>query len=71
MTARKLATLAVAAALLATGCGSDNGGAETVTRIVAKEIAQNTGDSTVPIQLNDLPVSDQDTRDDTDPAPLD
>lgn len=59
-----------AAALFAAGCGSDGGGPDTVTGIAAAEIAQNTADDAAPIQLNDLLVSDRDTREDTDPMPV-
>lgn len=72
-----LPLLTVAAALLAAGCGSDYGsgyggmgGPETVTKIVATEIATNTGEDTAPILINDLPVSTSDNRDDTEPTPL-
>lgn len=76
MTQRTLPLLTAAAALLAAGCGSNYGsdygsgmgGAETVTRIVATEIATNTGEDTAPILLNDLPISTSDSRDNTEPS---
>lgn len=75
MTQRTLPLLTAAAALLAAGCGSNYGsdysgmgGTETVTRIVATEIATNTGEDTTPILLNDLPISTSDSRDNTEPS---
>lgn len=71
MTHRKLWLVFTAAALGVAACDNDNDrGPASVTRIVASEIAQNTRDDAAPILINDLPISDSNTRDDTDPAPI-
>ena len=70
MKTKRLIPLAVLAALAASGCGNDGGGAATVTQQAAREIAVNTADDAFPIEINDLPLSNADSKDTTEPKPV-
>jgi hypothetical protein len=57
-------TLVLGLGLALASCNDDgDGSSRTVFRVAKKEISQNTADTSDPIQINDLPLSDADTRD--------
>ena len=54
----------LAAVASASACNDDDdvaAGPGTTTQIARAEIAQNTSETSEPIQINDLPISDADT----------
>lgn len=62
------------AALGLSACDDDDvaaaAGPKTTTQVAAQEIADNTRDDAVPIQINDLPFSDADTDETALPGPV-
>ncbi len=67
---RLLAALGTAAILVACHDGNDDL-SRTTSTIAAQEIAGNSSETSVPIELNDLPISDSDSSETALPVPLD
>ncbi|HEY1077056.1 MAG TPA: hypothetical protein VGE51_10250 [Fontimonas sp.] len=67
---KRLALVMLAAAGLIAACDSNNNRPQTTTQIVIDEIDRNTGDDALPIVLNDLPISDDDTDESSLPMPV-
>lgn len=70
---RPLAAVAAALATLAVvGCSDNdlNRTPRTTTQIAIQEIEQNTGEFAVPVEINDLPISDADTSETGRPNPI-
>ena len=65
----RIAALAACSAMVLVACDdNEQRGPQTTTEIAIAEIEENTGETSSPILLNDLEISDDDTND-TD-APL-
>ncbi|MGQ0528612.1 MAG: hypothetical protein ACT4PG_02110 [Panacagrimonas sp.] len=68
-----IASLTALAALALAACGGDDNqqrGPQTTTEIAMEEIDQNTSETSGPILLNDLEISDADTNETDAPSPI-
>lgn len=66
-------TIGLGLGLCLASCNDDdngNGNARTVSGVAKSEISRNTSETSDPIQINDLPFSDADTRETGSPEPI-
>lgn len=55
-------TIAFGLGLGLASCDDDNGGPRTVSSVAKSQISRNTDETSDPILIDDLPLSDRDTR---------